>query len=219
MTGPDEGVRANPLSDDQVMSFPRQRAVTRGFRLGAPRSVRIARRPNGQARVFFIRSRDGRTATGDLWVADQGDGWQERLLVDGASRGADGEVPAAERARRERLREVTAGITTYSLDRTGATAAFAVDGTPYVVNVDEESVRTDTGLPAITKFRSECTFDSPLNISIVEDNKGRIAPEFKRDFFHSGCRLFGKADTSLRRPGKRKGPHCRAFTNGGTNLK
>ncbi|MCP4744279.1 MAG: hypothetical protein GY871_18945, partial [Actinomycetales bacterium] len=93
MTGPDEGVRANPLSDDQVMSFPRQRAVTRGFRLGAPRSVRIARRPNGQARVFFIRSRDGRTATGDLWVADQGDGWQERLLVDGASRGADGEVP------------------------------------------------------------------------------------------------------------------------------
>ena len=100
MTGPDKGVRANPLSDDQAMSFPRQRAVTRGFRLGTPRSVRIALRPNGQARVFFIRSRDGRTATGDLWVADQGDGWQERLLVDGASRATDGELPAAERARR-----------------------------------------------------------------------------------------------------------------------
>ena len=142
MTGPDEGVRANRLSDDTVMSFPRQRAVTRGFRLGAPRSVRIGRRPSGQARVFFIRSRDGRTTTGDLWVADQGDGWQERLLVDGASLGTDGELPAAERARRERLREVTAGITTYSLDRTGSTAAFAVDGTPYVVNVDEESVHT-----------------------------------------------------------------------------
>ena len=112
MTGPDTGARAKALSEDTVMSFPRQRAITRGFRLGAPRSVRIARRSDGQARVFFIRSRDGRTATGDLQVADQGDGWQERLLVDGASQGTDGELPAAERARRERLREVTAGITT-----------------------------------------------------------------------------------------------------------
>ena len=88
--------------------------------------------------MFFIRSRDGRTASGDLWVANQSDHWRERLLVEASSLGADGEIPAAERARRERLREVTAGITAFSSDRYGENVAFAVDGVPYRVDVDAQ---------------------------------------------------------------------------------
>lgn len=121
---------------EPVISFPRQRAVTRSFRLGAPRAFRIVRRRDGSARVFFIRSRDGRTPSGDLWVADQSADWRERLLVEATSLGVDGEVPAAELARRERLREVTAGITAYSSDRFGEHVSFAVDGVPYRVHVD-----------------------------------------------------------------------------------
>jgi dipeptidyl-peptidase-4 len=127
-------------ADGATLSFPRQRAVTRGFRLGAARAFRIVRRSDGSARVFFIRSKDGRTASGDLWCADQNDQWIEKLLVRAATVEGNGELPPAERARRERLREVTAGITTYSLDADGSHAAFVVDGTPYVVAVDTGEV-------------------------------------------------------------------------------
>ncbi len=122
--------------ESQAETFPRQRARTRGFRLGAPRAFRIAQLTDGSARVVFVRSADGTTASGDLWVADQRDAWRERRVVHAAALEASGELPAAERARRERLREVTSGITAYSVDAHGGTAAFAVDGVPYRVDLD-----------------------------------------------------------------------------------
>lgn len=119
----------------ELETFPRQRARTRGFRLGAPRAFRIARLSDGSARVVFVRSADGRTASGDLWVADAREGWRERRVVQAVALTTSGEIPAAELARRERLREVTSGITAYSLDRCGDNAAFAVDGIPYRVEL------------------------------------------------------------------------------------
>ncbi|MDA2988561.1 MAG: prolyl oligopeptidase family serine peptidase [Actinomycetota bacterium] len=127
--------------DHQTESFPRQRARTRGFRLGAPRSFRIAHRSNGTARVIFVRSTDGHTPAGDLWVINESDGWNERCVVRAADLVASGELPAAELARRERLREVTSGITAYSVNTTGEHAAFAVDGAPYRVDLDSGAVR------------------------------------------------------------------------------
>lgn len=121
-------------------SFPRQRARTRGFRLGAPRSFRIAHRSDGTARVIFIRSADGHTPSGDLWVSDETDGWRERRVVAATALPASGELPAAELARRERLREVTSGITAYSVDATGQHAAFAVDGVPYRADLNSGTV-------------------------------------------------------------------------------
>lgn len=126
--------------DHQTESFPRQRARTRGFRLGAPRSFRVAHRTNGAARVLFIRSADGHTPAGDLWVIDESDGWNERCVVRAADLVVSGELPAAELARRERLREVTSGITAYSVNTTGQRAAFAVDGVPYLVDLDSGAV-------------------------------------------------------------------------------
>ena len=96
---------------------------------------------DGTARVVFVRSADGRTASGDLWVADERDGWRERLVVRAASLGTSGVLPAAELARRERAREVTSGITAYSLDGVGLRAAFAVDGIPYRVDLDDGVAR------------------------------------------------------------------------------
>ena len=96
---------------------------------------------DGTSRVVFVRSADGRTASGDLWVADEREGWRERRVVHAASLGTSGELPAAELARRERLREVTSGITAYSIDGFGRRAAFAVDGVPYRVDLDDAVVR------------------------------------------------------------------------------
>lgn len=121
-------------------SFPRQYAMTRGFRLGAPRAFRVGESPNRGARVAFVRSPHGRAAAGDLWVADAEDGYRARLVVSSRDLASGSDVPAAERARRERLREVTSGITGYSWDARATLAVFAVDGAGYLANLDDGNV-------------------------------------------------------------------------------
>ena len=53
-------------------SFPRRSALTRGFRLGAPRTFAIS--ANG-ARVLFLRSRNGTDSVNCLWVLDVATGF------------------------------------------------------------------------------------------------------------------------------------------------
>ena len=115
-------------------SYPRQEAATRRFRLGAPRGFTVA--PDG-SRVVFIRSAGGRDAVGSLWVLEAAeDRLAERRVVDArALHDPDADVPAAERARRERMRETTAGITAYSTDLDVSRAVFAVDGDLYTVDL------------------------------------------------------------------------------------
>jgi dipeptidyl-peptidase-4 len=122
-------------------TYPRQRARTRGFRLGAPRSFAIA-----GDRVTFLRSRGGHDPLTCLWSLDLATG-TETCLVDPRDVLDDAEsLPPEERARRERLREVSAGITDYSLDRDGHVAVFALSGTPYAVAIAEPD--TARPLPA-----------------------------------------------------------------------
>ena len=118
----------------ETPSYPRQEAATRRFRLGAPRAFTIS--PDGR-RLVFVRSAGGRDPVGSLWVADAADGTlAERLVVDARTLvRADGDLPAAEKARRERMRETTAGITAYSTDALVTRAAFSVDGVPYAVDL------------------------------------------------------------------------------------
>ena len=113
-------------------SYPRQRARTRGFRLGAPRMFAIT-----DDRVVFLRSRGGADEMTCLWALDLASG-TEICIADPRDLLDDVEsLPDEERARRERLREVSAGITEYSLDRAGRLAVFALSGTPYVVPLDQ----------------------------------------------------------------------------------
>ena len=124
-------------------SYPRQRARTRGFRLGAPRAFAVA--GDGQ-RVLFLRSRGGADATTCLWSLDL-TGGTEKCIADPRDLLDDAEsLPDEERARRERLREVSAGITEYSLDHDGTVAVFALSGTPYAVRLAEAG--TAQPLPA-----------------------------------------------------------------------
>jgi dipeptidyl-peptidase-4 len=86
-------------------------------------------------RVVFIRSSGGRDPVGDLWCAELLNGeWIERLVCSARTL-ASGKIPAAELARRERLREVTSGITAFSVDDHVRTATFALDGVPYLIDV------------------------------------------------------------------------------------
>ncbi|CAB4686199.1 unannotated protein [freshwater metagenome] len=109
-------------------SFPRQKARTRGFQLGRPRGLKVI----GE-RVLFVRSSSGLDPAGGLWKLDLGiHAPVEECLVDAAALLTTGELPAAELARRERMREVTSGITHFTTDKSGTVIAFAISGIAYV---------------------------------------------------------------------------------------
>ncbi|HUZ36126.1 MAG TPA: prolyl oligopeptidase family serine peptidase [Streptosporangiaceae bacterium] len=112
-------------------SFPRQQARTQGFSLGAPRSFQIS--PDG-ARVAFLRSQGGSDPVTCLWVLDVGTG-QEHLAADPAALAVTGDIPAEEKARRERSREQAAGIVAFATDAALDVAAFTLAGQVYVADL------------------------------------------------------------------------------------
>jgi dipeptidyl-peptidase-4 len=115
-------------------SFPRQYARTRRFTLGEPRTITVS--PDGQ-RVVFVRSRAGDDPVNCLWVLDVASG-AERLVADPAVLlGGDTEsnLPAEERARRERAREAAGGVVSYATDAAVTVAAFPLDGRLFVAGL------------------------------------------------------------------------------------
>lgn len=123
------------IGDDD--GYPRQKARTRSFQLGRPRSFACA--PDSP-RALFIRSASGTDDRGCLWLLNLEASTPETLLVDAARlEKTDIELPEAERARRERLREVTAGITGFSTDRALTRALFTISGIPYFVEIPADA--------------------------------------------------------------------------------
>jgi dipeptidyl-peptidase 4 len=131
-----------------TISFPRQSARTRRFTLGAPRGFIVS--PDG-GRVVFLRSRHGTDPVTCLWTIDVGDGaaGEERLVVDPRTLDVPGEedLPAEERARRERAREQAGGVTAYATDTDLTMAAFALSGRLFVTDLDKDVRPLDAETP------------------------------------------------------------------------
>jgi dipeptidyl-peptidase-4 len=127
-----------------TVSFPRLAARTARFTLGIPRNISVS--PDG-SKVWYIRTPDGVTRTGQLWEHDVATG-EEVVLVDpNALLGEAGEVLSAEeRSRRERSRESSAGLVDFSVDDTGRWAAFALSGRAWAVHLAGRAV---TPLPSV----------------------------------------------------------------------
>ena len=126
---------ASGRDETPAESYPRQKARTRSFQLGRPRSFACS---PGSPRALFIRSASGSDDQGSLWLLDLAAQVPETLLVDAANlAGSDLDLPDAERARRERMREVAAGITSFSTDRSMNRALFTVSGVPYLVEIPD----------------------------------------------------------------------------------
>jgi dipeptidyl-peptidase 4 len=120
----------------EVPGFPEQFARTRRFALGAVRHLTLS--PDG-ARVLFVRTGGSRDPVGALWAWERG---EERLLADPRTLEAEPSAPTEEEAaRRERARELAAGITGYAVDDAAELAVFCLGGTAW-------SVRTSGGEPA-----------------------------------------------------------------------
>jgi dipeptidyl-peptidase-4 len=123
------------MTDTQASeSFPRQYARTRRFTLGEPRNIVVS--PDGQ-RVVFIRSRAGDDPVNCLYVLEVGTG-DERLVADPLlllnQVDAD-DVPPEERTRRERLREMASGVTSYATDKAVTVVAFPLAGRLFVAGL------------------------------------------------------------------------------------
>lgn len=127
-------------AQSEIESYPRQRARTRGFQLGRPRNFHIT-----ASRVLFIRSASGSDSAGSLWSVELGAELSERCIVDVRTDlpfDSEADLPEAERARRERMREVTGGITAFSVDASGTNAVFPVSGIPYLVDLTTGELTT-----------------------------------------------------------------------------
>lgn len=118
-------------------TFPRQKAATRNFQLGAPRSFQIN---ESATQVAFLRSDHGRDPVNSLWIYDVAKNIETKVADPKKLLSADEDVPAAERARRERMREITSGITSYSTDTTGTKICFALSGLLFII--DTKSSKT-----------------------------------------------------------------------------
>lgn len=121
-------------------SFPRQYARTQRLTLGEPRTITVS--PDGR-RIGFCRSTAGSDPVNSLWVLDLDRGG-ERLVADPRAllTGDDeGDLPAEERARRERAREGAGGVVAYACDADVVVAAFALGGRLFTAGLVSASAR------------------------------------------------------------------------------
>ncbi|PLS31859.1 cytochrome C [Bifidobacterium margollesii] len=136
---------------DAIARYPRLKARTQRFSLGAPRTPDVA---GDGMRALFLRSRGPEDATTCLWVSwfDAIGEHHETLLADPrdllARAGSDAEgrsngVPDEEKARRERARESAEGIVSYSVDESGDRVVFTVGGRLWLTMIGDEENPAD----------------------------------------------------------------------------
>jgi dipeptidyl-peptidase 4 len=126
-----------PETPDPLEEFPRQAARTRGFSLGVPRSFTVS--PDGE-RVVYLRTKTGDDPVSCLWVFEVS-GAKERLVFDPGEEEAERDLTQAERARRERARERSSGVTAYATDEAVRRAVFTVGGRMFLADLVEGSAR------------------------------------------------------------------------------
>ena len=183
-------------------SYPALAAITRRFSAGEPRTFTVA--PDG-ASVCFLRAPSAFDPVLSLWVADlSGDAPVERLVVDAASvlEGQSDDVPDAERRRRERLREIGGGITAYSCDAAVGTAAFALSGGLYVVDLhgdpDVRRLGADEGVidPRLDPTGRHVAYSTGSSVRVVDVESGEVTvlAESADDAHHLGLADFVAAE-------------------------
>lgn len=129
---------------DAIRQFPRKKACTLRFSCGAPRSARAI--ADG-SRVLFLRSDGPEDTVTSLWMSaiDENGHASETLLADPRTLLADADaedVPAEERARRERAREGGSGIVGYSTDASGNRVTFTINGQLFLTDISAGVTRT-----------------------------------------------------------------------------
>ena len=186
-------------------TFPRQKARTHGFTLGAPRGFRVA---EDGSRVAFVRSRGGDDPVGCLWMLDIASG-EERLIFDPAGSGGEEDLTQEERDRRERMREQLTGITTYDADPALTLATFVVGGRVHVADLVRDEARALEGAtggafdarPDPTGRRVAYVADGTLHVQDLAGGSGRALAGDEDPDVHWGMSEFVAAEELERHRG------------------
>jgi dipeptidyl-peptidase-4 len=191
---------------DPLDEFPRQVARTRGFSLGVPRSFEVS--PDGE-RVVFLRTTAGDDPTSCLWMLDVGSG-AERLVFDPRVMGGEEDeasLTPAERARRERTRERSTGVTEYATDREVRRSVFAMSGRLFLVDLLEATTRELSSPGPVDDPRLDPTgeriayvIDGALHVREIEGG-GRVLASGEEPDVTWGLAEFAAAEEMNRRRG------------------
>jgi dipeptidyl-peptidase-4 len=150
-------------------SFLRLQARTQRFTLGSPRQFRIA--PDG-TRALFLRSSSGEDRRHLLWRLDLITGKETVLADPVALLDGDEELPAEERARRERARQQGAGIIGNATDDQVRVVAFALSGKLFVADVVTGDTRQLAVAGPVVDPRPDPT---GTQVAYVADDSLRVA--------------------------------------------
>ena len=162
---------------EPAQSFPRRWARTRRFSLGEPRDIRVS--ADGR-RVAFLRSQGPEDPVNCLWVMDVARG-EERLVFDPRQAGRhsdEPDLPAAERARRERVRETGGGVVSYDSDPALGAAVFALGGSLWRVDLDTGSAaalpaRPDAFDPRLSPDGRRVAYGSGSGLRVTDEHGDR----------------------------------------------
>lgn len=175
--------------NDAIKHFPRLRARTLRFGCGAPRSAQTV---GDGSRALFLRSDGPEDLVTALWLSwfDESGEHHETKLADprellGAT--ADSEdVPAAEKARRERAREGGTGIVGYSADDDGNRIVFTINGRLFLTEI---AWNDETGAPEphTRELAGEWLDEDPEMYTPVLNP--RIAPDGEHVLYTTGSYL------------------------------
>ncbi|GLZ38991.1 prolyl oligopeptidase family serine peptidase [Actinokineospora sp. NBRC 105648] len=149
-------------------SFLRLQARTQRFTLGSPREFKIA--PDG-GHLLFLRSASGEDRTHLLWRQDLATGQETRLGDPAVLLGCAEELPAEERARRERSREQGGGVVGNATDAAARVAAFALSGRLFVADARTGESRELATATPIVDPRPDPT---GAHVAYVADNALRV---------------------------------------------
>ena len=175
--------------NDAIKHFPRLRARTLRFGCGAPRSAQVV---GDGSRALFLRSDGPEDLVTALWLSwfDESGEHHETKLADprellGAT--ADSEdVPAEEKARRERAREGGTGIVGYSSDDDGNRIVFTINGRLFLTDIDWND-ETGAPEPHTRELAGEWLDEDPAMYTPVLNP--RIAPDGEHVLYTTGSYL------------------------------
>jgi dipeptidyl-peptidase-4 len=121
----------------QNPEFISQYAASGRFTQGRPRNFTIA----NSNLVLFLRTVSETSAQLGLFAFSTSS-QSEELLIDPSNLNIaiENDLPAAEKSRRERLREGGAGITAYSVDEAGENLCFALNGILFAYKINEKEL-------------------------------------------------------------------------------
>ncbi|MCH4160243.1 MAG: alpha/beta fold hydrolase [Bifidobacterium sp.] len=179
------GESKHTVSNDVISDFPRKRARTLRFSLGAPRSAQVI---GDGSRALFLRSDGPEDLNTSLWLSvfDNQGNHEERVVADpralliGDQRE---EIPAEERARRERAREGAKGIVSFSVDDAGDTVVFPLDGRLWLSELNSEGGEIQTREVPLTGESKQSTADLRPVLN------PRISPDGSQIAYSTGTKM------------------------------